>query len=321
MKPIAVLLIVLYVSVITAHASDVRPTLFIHCNYDCNLNYLKEKVGFIDYVDDRLQSDIFITITSQQTANGSDEVQLVVTHQHNTKIDTILYTVESNTSRLSKNDLFVKNIKRAILPSLLNTDMIDFIDYTFDHKRKKSLIQQFAQQDPWNNWTFNLAGNLNLSGEASSSNVNYSLRLAAAHILDSHKFQTSLYYSKNNSVFKLSDEETVHNLRKRYFSSTEFVKSVTQHLSIGVRSFVGSSTFKNIDVEAKIKPAIEYNLFPYSENSTRRFSILYSLGPEFNNYQTVTIFNKEKEIIGQHSVDLEFRQNRNWGNLAIFCSI
>lgn len=319
-KPIALLFTVLHISTFSLLASDEKPSLFIQCNNGCNINYLKEKVNFIDYVDDRFNSDIFISITAQRTANGADEVQLIVNHQDDSTItiDTIQYTVDSNASNISKNNMFVKNIKRAVLPSLLKSDMVDFINYTLDNDRRESLIQRFANKDPWNNWTFNLAGNLNMSGEASSKHVNYSLRVASAHILESHKFQSSLYFSKNNSIYELSDDETVHNDQKRYYSFTEYVKSVNPHWSIGLRSFIGSSTFKNLDVEANIKPAIEYNLFPYSENSTRRFSILYSVGPEFNNYESITIFNKEKEIIGQHSVDLEFRQNRNWGNLAVF---
>ena len=99
-----------------------------------------------------------------------------------------------------------------------------------------------------------------------------------------------------------------------------FVKSISDHLSIGGRVEAGSSTFGNTDFQAAVKPAIEYNFFPYSENSTRRFSLRYSIGPEYFDYTESTVFDKLTETVVRHGLALEFNQTQNWGNISLFAS-
>jgi hypothetical protein len=66
-----------------------------------------------------------------------------------------------------------------------------------------------------------------------------------------------------------------------------------------------------------LKPAIEYNVFPYSEASTRRFSFNYSMGPEYYNYTDTTIYDRTDETRMRHGLDIEFNQTQKWGNISL----
>ena len=48
------------------------------------------------------------------------------------------------------------------------------------------------------------------------------------------------------------------------------VKSVNDHVSTGFRSTTGSNTFRNQKRRSGFMPAVEYNVFPYSEATRRR---------------------------------------------------
>ena len=63
-------------------------------------------------------------------------------------------------------------------------------------------------------------------------------------------------------------------------------------------------------------PAIEYDLFPYSESTRRQFRFLYKLGFNRVKYVEETIYEKTEETLYNQSLTatLEFRQP--WGNIS-----
>jgi hypothetical protein len=95
------------------------------------------------------------------------------------------------------------------------------------------------------------------------------------------------------------------------------VISLDAHWSAGYRASLGSSTFGNTDLEGSFRPAIEYNIYPYGQAATRRFSFNYSIGPEYRDYTEITIFDKVSETILRHRLDIEFSQTQKWGELEV----
>ncbi len=124
-------------------------------------------------------------------------------------------------------------------------------------------------------------------------------------------------YNYEKSSFELSDGEEFSSVVRRYNVYSEYVKSLGPNWSVGATSRVGSSTFNNTDLSATFKPAIEYNIFPYSEASTRRFSFLYSIGPDYYSYNDTTIYDKLSETVMRHNLSIEFEQTQKWGNIEI----
>ena len=170
--------------------------------------------------------------------------------------------------------------------------------------------------DPWNNWVFNIGGNGWLDGEATYSSIDLTGRFSASKVTDKHKIRFSTFYNYEKSTFKLTGGDEFF-VKKSYNVRLVYVKSLGPNWSVGFNTRTGSTTFGNTDISTTFKPAIEYNIFPYSEASTRRFSFNYSVGPEYYNYTDTTIYNRLSETRMRHGLDIEFNQTQKWGNVSL----
>jgi len=124
------------------------------------------------------------------------------------------------------------------------------------------------------------------------------------------------WYNFDKSSFTLSDSSVVKSENERFRVFGQYVKSIGDHWAVGVRSLVGSSTFGNTDFSATVRPAVEFNVFPYSVSSTKRFSFMYTIGGVYNDYTELTVFDKTKETLARHGLDIEYEQTQPWGSTA-----
>ena len=67
-------------------------------------------------------------------------------------------------------------------------------------------------------------------------------------------------------------------------------------------------------------PAIEYDLFPYSESTRRQLRILYAAGYNYVNYMDSTIYNKIKESLWMHSISATYEVVQKWGSVDVSLS-
>jgi len=294
-----------------------RPDIFIDCQMNCDWFYIKQEIQFVNYMQDRTQADIYILATRQRTGAGGREVQLAfIGNNEFTGIqDTIKYFTDPNATDAIEREQFVNEVKKGLLQFLVQTPMIDQITYAVESKEGEGEAENTEVDDPWKFWVFNIGGNGYLNGEASYSSVDLTGRFSASKTTDKHKLRFRTFYNFEKSTFKLStgDESFIkesYNLRLLY------VRSLNPNWSVGFRTRTGSSTFGNTDLSTTLKPAIEYNVYPYSEASTRRFSFNYSIGPEYYNYTDTTIYDRTSETRLRHGLDIEFNQTQKWGNVS-----
>jgi hypothetical protein len=281
--------------------------------------YIKQEMTFVNYVQDRQAADVFVLATDQSASGGSREIQFIITGQDRFEgtIDTIQFYRQANVSDSDAREQFLKNLKKGILPFVIQTDLIDQLDYSVKTSNTEEDNQEVAK-DPWKNWSISIRGNAYINGESSFQTSDVTGFVSASKITNQTKLRIRSWHNYERSSFTLSDGEKVSTTITRNNNSVLYVKSVNDHISIGAEVEAGSSTFGNTDFELELKPAIEYNIYPYSENSTRRFSILYSVGPEYFDYTEQTIYEKLKETVIRHGIDVEFNQTQKWGNINIF---
>jgi hypothetical protein len=93
------------------------------------------------------------------------------------------------------------------------------------------------------------------------------------------------------------------------------VKGLGEHWSAGARGSIESSTFENTSLAIDGAPAIEYNVFPYSQYTRRQFRLLYALGPRTVDYYEETLFGKTEETHLQHELSATYDQQEPWGTL------
>lgn len=293
-----------------------RPDIFIDCQMNCDFVYIKQEIQFVNYMQDRQEADVYILATRQSTGAGGREVQLAfIGNEDFSEIrDTIKYFTDPNATDAIEREQFVNELKKGLLRFLIQTPLIDQISY--DVKSEEGAAENTEVDDPWNNWVFNIGGNAWLNGESTYSSVDLIGRFNASKITDKHKFRFSTFYNYDKSTFKLTDGDESF-IRRSYNVQLVYVKSMGPNWSIGFNTRTGSSTFGNTDISTTFRPAIEYNIYPYDEASTRRFSFFYSVGPEYYNYTDTTIYNKLSETRMRHGLDIEFNQTQKWGNISL----
>lgn len=304
-------------STLIAQTIDV-PSVFVDCqSNECFEQYLKQEVTYLDYVFDRQVADVHILVTDQNASAGAREVQCAFIYRDDFGIpaDTIVYFREANISDLERQKQFVKTVKRGMLPLLVQSDLVDKITYDVDGLQD-SLSTDSIAKDPWNYWSFELGLSLNISGESSFMQQGIFTNIAASRIRKESKTNIWTWYNYEESQFTLSDGEVVESFNRRLGIFGRHVWSIDDHWSYGFMGFAGSSTFGNVDLELNARAAIEYNIYPYSDNSTRRFTVRYSNGVEYNDYTEITIFDRLEETRWRQGVDVEFNQNQEWGTIS-----
>jgi hypothetical protein len=95
----------------------------------------------------------------------------------------------------------------------------------------------------------------------------------------------------------------------------QVVKGLGEHWSAGAMGEVESSTFDNMKLAIVAAPAIEYNVFPYSQYTRRQLRALYAVGVGSYNYFEETIYGKTEETLPLHELSLTLEQRERWGSL------
>ncbi|MBE0673245.1 MAG: hypothetical protein IH591_01160, partial [Bacteroidales bacterium] len=102
--------------------------------------------------------------------------------------------------------------------------------------------------------------------------------------------------------------------RTNWSARTLQVKSLGPHLSLGASVSSSGSTFGNVKYSFNVHPAIEYNIYPYSESFKRQIRIQYTLQMNYANYMDTTKYFKLEETIYRHQLAVALGFNQQWGS-------
>ena len=98
------------------------------------------------------------------------------------------------------------------------------------------------------------------------------------------------------------------------------IKPVRKHWSIGGMADILSYSYSNYKLRYSVYPAIEYDLFPYSESTRKQLSILYGAGYAFHHYEDSTIHDKIKENLFSHRLSVALQVTQKWGSIYTYIS-
>ena len=94
------------------------------------------------------------------------------------------------------------------------------------------------------------------------------------------------------------------------------VKSLGEHWSIGAYLSTISSTYSNIKFSFSPGPAIEYDLFPYSQSTRRFLSFIYRLTFQTVTYDEETIYYKTSENLWSQTLSVVLDLKEKWGSIS-----
>ena len=300
--------------------SETFVKIFIDCEFGCDHTYFRQEMNYVNFMQNRQEADVFMQLTIQRTGGDGREYQLrvqSVSERFSIATDTLIfYTYADATDNIRRNAI-LDQIKKGLLPILVQTPLADKIEYNIQLDDDSSAPSNEEVNDPWNYWVFRLRFNSFFNGQESARFLNLYNSISANRTTEEHKFAMSLNYSLSRSSFDLSDDETFSAKNENASMNVLYVNSLGNNWSAGFRSRLSTSTFGNIRFGARLRPAIEYNIFPYNQSSQNQFVFRYSIGPSYVDYEEVTVFDKLEEWLYEQSIDIEYEQIKDWGNVSV----
>jgi hypothetical protein len=287
------------------------PKVFLDC-HQCDMDYIRREITFVNFVRDRQTADVHILVTIQLTGSGGREYNLdfIGQNQYLDIRNVLKYVSEPTDSDDEQRRGLVRVLKMGLVPYAARTAVGDFLDINFEKK-----LPTEVSEDSWKSWVFSVGASGGLSGQQSQNFASLSGYLSANRVTPERKLRLGLSANLSRSKFDLDTGPVTSSTDSESFSGL-YVVSLDSHWSAGAWLSVYSSSYSNVALAVNPAPAIEYNFFDYAESSRKQLRLLYRIGYSFNKYMEVTIYDKLREsVIGQTlSMTLEVKQP--WGNIS-----
>jgi hypothetical protein len=306
-------------------ANDKRIKLFLNCNsWECYEDYIKIQLNFFDFVRDRFQADVEIIIISQENGAGGINYTLIFNgrNQFEKQVDTLKFSTKQADSDDMIRENLVNYLKLGLFQYIKQTTWLKQVEINLPNREIEHSV---IENDKWNYWVFTLGGNGYGSVQSNQSFLNIGSYLDVNYIKPELKFQNSIYnYNTfNKFTFESIDDSgsstiKVVNAKNVTFGGNSFLaKSINEHWSYGGYFSLNSSTRENIALQVTSAPALEYNIFPTSQNTERQFRLIIQTGFRTWNLIEENNFDKNKEREPFYRFDAILSLVRSWGNISM----
>lgn len=287
------------------------PKVFFDCR--CDLNYVREQIPIINYVNDRTEADIHILFTDQRTGSGGREYLLLFVGQRNFAgmNDTIKYNINQIDSEDLRRAKMVDALKAGLTKYIFKSPVADRMKITFTDGNGEDSLS--ANVDDWDSWVIRTSLNTSLSGQQTAKHGNIGSSVSVNRVTEESKIYlyASLNYNESNYDY---GETKISSISRRQNVSATYIGAINNKWSWGLWSSLTKSTYSNLNLALSFAPGIEYNFFPYSEANQRQFRVEYRVNVNYNRYEFETIYFKMKEVLYSHLLRFSFELIEPWGN-------
>ena len=303
-----------------------RLAVFLDCHASCDFDLIREQISYVDWVRDRTAVDVHLLITSQGAGAGGSEYTLAFLGQRalSGRSDTLRFTTNPTTTSDERRRELVRTIAAGLASFMVRSGNLALIEITAARREEDEPSRSAQTGDPWRAWVFEVGLEGGLNGEANYKSRSLSASFEARRVTQVWKFNFEFNYEYEDDrvtdqefddLGNLIGEETFRNLQRSYSAEHLLVKSISNHASAGLLGTLRSNTFRNLRRAVEGGPAVEYNIFPYSQSTRRELVVRYSVGYSHNEYEDLTIFDKMRETLPLHVLVLNYRTQATWGSM------
>jgi hypothetical protein len=307
----------------TVNGANPRPAVFLDCQGgpNCNQSQFRSEITFVNWVRDRVDSDVHVIFTSQGMSGGNRQYTLdfVGLGAYAGINEQLTFMSSGQDVQAETMDGLARTFRLGLVRYALAAGLGPSLDVEFsgDPARVSDTAEGDSFFDPWNSWTFRLA----LSGDIDIQETRTSTRLNpqfnADRVTDEWKLNLESRLDIRRQRRDLADGRIVRDDRNDWRLSGLAVRSVGAHMGVGIDTDFRNSVQLNQSARMRISPAVEYNLYPYSEATRRQFIAHYSVGVEHSNYIEETVFGVNKETLPVHRLGVQYRAREQWGNAGV----
>jgi len=289
---------------------EAAPKVFLDCR-GCDRDYFRDEITYINYVRDRKDADIHVLVTDQSTGSGGREYTFafIGLNEYAGLDNTLTYSSGPSDTGDEIRKGQIEVMRRGIFPYVVKTPIANYIYLSFRQK-----LEPTAVKDPWNFWVFSISGDLRLSGESSRSSRSLDVNISANRITPDWKIRLGLSGDFDKRIYDY--DEYIESISEAKNATSMVVKSINDHWSVGGWVEAESNTYSNLDLFFTVAPAVEYNIWPYSESTRRQLRFLYKIGYNHANYIEETVYDKMSETLFNQSLTVTFEVREPWGNAS-----
>ena len=302
----------------TSQAGALRASLDCRTR-GCDRDYFITELPWVNWVRDRQTADVHILVTTLDTGGGGQELTVTLLGQRR-------YQAQRDTLRTSTLPAAPEDAVRRELARLFQNGLLRYAASTPLASRLRVVYDPAGQQgtspaavrDPWNFWTFTAQVNGSVNGESQQSFGDYYAGLSAQRITTEWRARLAVdgSYARSRYTLRGSDSAASDfvNIVRGYSAGAHVVRSFGAHVSAGLITSASRSDYFNQDLALRIAPAIEYNVFPWTDATRRQLTAAYSVGPAAFAYQRRTIFELTRETRVQQTAVLALASRQAWGS-------
>jgi hypothetical protein len=291
--------------------------IFLDCG-DCDMNYTRQEIPYINYVRDVREAEVFILVTNQAAGSGGE--QFTFTFQGQGKFkglnDTLTFTSSPDQTSTIIREKRTNMLKMGLMRYVAKTPL--FHEIEINHN---SELESEEVVDRWNNWVFELSTEPQYQSEETNKRLELRNSINVSKITPDIKLEVEMDHFFNREKFienVNTDSATINTYTtSALMINNLFAKSLSEHWSAGLRWELGSSTRENFYFRTDFLPSIEYDIYPYSEATHRQLRILYGAGIQLNNYIDSTVYNKAKETLYLQRLNIAFQIQKKWGSINL----
>jgi hypothetical protein len=286
--------------------------VFLDCG-ECDENYLRTEITYINYVRDRTDADVHVLVTTQGTGGGGTEytMKFIGLGRFGGVEQSLRYIAPQTNTADDTRRGFARTFALGLVRYVAETPLADRMKVAFEAPKEATTTA--SVRDPWNFWIFRLGASGNFDGEESQSEKAVELSFSANRTTERWKLEFEVEQDYDEERFTLDEGEEFTSVAREFDTRALVVKSINNHWSVGGVGAVSSSIFSNYDLRTRFAPAVEFNFFPYADSTRRMLTFLYTVGIETADYLEETIYAKTSETLLDHRFEPSLSLQQPWG--------
>lgn len=294
--------------------------VFLDCRAHCDETYIRTELSFMDHVRDREVADVHILVTTEGAGSGGEQytINFIGRGAFSGVEDTLRFTTTRDDTDDDIRRGLVRTLKLGLVRYLAQTPLAGSLDISYNPRLEiEDRLTGQTTDDRWDFWVFRVSMNARSDGEESNTGLDLSGSLSASRVTEAWKSSVNLSMSYDRSTYNLNeeDDDPYISISRSSSASALLIRTLGGHWGSGVRLSVSSSTYRNQRRRVTLSPAVEYNVFPYSETTRRQLTFRYSAGTDSMAYRSRTIYDKSEETLMSQAFAVNFDMRQPWGTM------
>jgi hypothetical protein len=299
----------------TSQAGAVR--VYLDCqSSSCDFDFFRDQIRWLNFVRDRMVADVQLLVTSLRTGSGGSEytIAAIGLDRYRGRADTVVAFTNPNDAPDVVRRQLARTFSLLLAPYAARTPLAPRLTLTYAAPTTTAATPQ-SVKDRWNFWVYRVSVNGYGSGEKQQSFQNGFLSASASRVTQTLRMGFSGDLGYDQSRFSLGNGTEFTNIQRNYGGQGNVVKSIDNHWSAGVTARASYSDYSNYELNLRVAPAVEYNLFDYKEFTRRQLTALYSVGVAAFRYKEITIYDRIAETRPVQNLTVSWNARQPWGSV------